>query len=266
MNMKNILILLLASAAVMAGGCSKEDSSASGDGYGTLRIVCQPDVTITTRAEIAVTPIPETGEFALTITGPEYDRSWTSITVFNNSGELFKAGSYTAEISCGDPKAEGVGKACYHGTKSFEITARQESEETLTAEIANSQVLVTSTESFRTYFHDATFTVTTSAGNRFTFKPGSETTNEAVFVEAGTKLTLAGTAKLQSQTGTAFDRDYTFPEQTLEKTVARTRHTFHFDARDNGSATVTINLYDEYLDERTITVELNDDSKPASNA
>ena len=266
MNMKNILISLLASAAVMAGGCSKNESPAGGNGYGTLRIDCQPDALISTRADIAVTPVPEAGEFALSISGPDYNRSWNSITEFNDSNERLTAGSYTAQISCGDPKAEGVGKPCYAGSKQFEVEARKETRITLPAQITNSQVLVSSTESFRAYFHDATFTVTTSAGNRFTFTPGSETTDEAVFVEAGTKLTLTGEAKLQSQTGTAFDRRYTFPEQILERTVARTRHTFLFDARDNGSATVTINLYDEYLDERTITVELNDDSRKDSNA
>ena len=138
--------------------------------------------------------------------------------------------------------------------------ARQRVEETIPVQIVNAQVLVSATESFLNYFHDATFTVTTSAGNRFTFTPGAETADEAVFVEAGTTLTLTGTAKLQSQTGTAFDRNYAFPEQRLDRTVARTRHTFLFDARDNGSATLTINLDDGFLDERTIDVELNDDT------
>lgn len=263
--MKNLLICLLASAALTAGGCSKQETPADGNGYGTLRIVSLSDPNITTRGEVETSPVPTAGEFALKITGTDCDRSWKSITEFNESSERFKAGSYTARISCGDPKAEGVDKPCYEGEKSFTIVARQESRESIPARIVNSQVAVTSTESFRQYFHEATFTVTTSAGNRFTFTPGTDE-EKAVFVEAGTRLTLTGTAKLQSQTGTAFDRTYTFPEQTLEKTVARTRHTFRFDARDNGSATVTINLYDEYLDERTITVELNDDSRKDSNA
>lgn len=264
--MKHFLIALLASAAVVAGGCSKDESPASADGYGTLRILCSPDAAITTRAEIATSPVPEAGEFALRITGTDYDRSWTSVAEFNEAQPLLPTGEYTAEVSFGDPAAEGAGKPCYHGTKTFQILPRKSISEQIEARIVNSQVTVTSTEAFRTYFHDAVFTVTTSAGNRFTFKPGAETQDEAVFVEAGTRLTLTGEAMLQSQTGTAFDRPYTFPEQTLEQTVARTRHTFCFDARDNGSATVTINLYDEYLDERTFEVELNDDSQKDPNA
>lgn len=260
MNMKNRVILLLASAAVAAGGCAKNETPADSDGYGTLRIGCRTDAMITTRAEIAVTPVPTAGEFALTISGPEFSKTWESLAAFNDAGETIPAGSYTAELRYGDPKAEGVGKVCYYGSKAIEIVARQSVEETIPVQIANAQVLVSATESFLNYFHNATFTVTTSAGNRFTFTPGAETADEAVFVEAGTTLTLTGTAKLQSQTGTAFDRNYAFPEQRLDRTVARTRHTFLFDARDNGSATLTINLDDGFLDERTIDVELNDDT------
>lgn len=260
MNMKNRVILLLASAAVAAGGCAENETPADSDGYGTLRIACRTDAMITTRAEIAVTPVPTAGEFALTISGPEFSKTWESLSAFNDAGETIPAGSYTAELRYGDPKAEGVGKVCYYGSKAIEIVARQRVEETIPVQIANAQVLVSATESFLNYFHDATFTVTTSAGNRFTFTPGAETADEAVFVEAGTTLTLTGTAKLQSQTGTAFDRNYAFPEQRLDRTVARTRHTFLFDARDNGSATLTINLDDGFLDERTIDVELNDDT------
>lgn len=260
MNMKNRLILLLASAAVAAGGCSENETPADSDGYGTLRIACRTDAMITTRAEIAVTPVPDAGDLSLTISGTEFSKTWESLSAFNDAGETIPAGSYTAELRYGDPKAEGVGKVCYYGSKAIEIVARQRVEETIPVQIANAQVLVSATESFLNYFHDATFTVTTSAGNRFTFTPGAETADEAVFVEAGTTLTLTGTAKLQSQTGTAFDRNYAFPEQQLDRTVARTRHTFLFDARDNGSATLTINLDDGFLDERTIDVELNDDT------
>lgn len=260
MNMKNRLILLLASAAVAAGGCSENETPADSDGYGTLRIACRTDAMITTRAEIAVTPVPDAGDLSLTISGTEFSKTWESLSAFNDAGETIPAGSYTAELRYGNPKAEGVGKVCYYGSKAIEIVARQRVEETIPVQIANAQVLVSATESFLNYFHDATFTVTTSAGNRFTFTPGAETADEAVFVEAGTTLTLTGTAKLQSQTGTAFDRNYAFPEQRLDRTVARTRHTFLFDARDNGSATLTINLDDGFLDERTIDVELNDDT------
>lgn len=264
--MKNYLFALLASAALMVGGCSKNESPATDEGFGTLRIRCTPDVGITTRAEVATSPVPATGEFALRITGTDYDHSWSTVDEFNEAQPLLEAGQYTAEVSWGDPAAEGADKPCYFGTKSIRIEPRKTAEESIEARITNSQVLVTSTEAFRTYFHDATFTVTTSAGNRFTFTPGAETSDAAVFVAAGTRLTLTGEAMLQSQTGTAFDRAYTFPEQALEQTVARTRHTFCFDARDNGSATVTINLYDEFLDERTFEVELNDNSQKDPNA
>ena len=161
MNMKNRLILLLASAAVAAGGCAKNETPADGSGYGTLRIDCRTDAMITTRAEIAVTPVPTAEELTLTISGTEFSKTWESLAVFNDAGETLPAGTYTATLSYGDPKAEGAGKPCYAGSKEITIVARQSVEETIPVQIANAQVLVTATEAFLNYFHDATFTVTT---------------------------------------------------------------------------------------------------------
>ena len=72
----------------------------------------------------------------------------------------------------------------------------------LTATVANSQVVIRATEQFLAYFHDARFTVTTASGNEFAFTPGSDPADEPVFVKGGTRLTVTGTARRQSPTGT----------------------------------------------------------------
>ena len=69
------LITLLASAALAAGGCTKQEAPSTADGVGTLRIDTRPDITMTTRAQIEITPAPSAEEFALTITGTDYNRS-----------------------------------------------------------------------------------------------------------------------------------------------------------------------------------------------
>lgn len=259
--MKKQLIFLLFAALV--AGCSKTETGDQADGLGRLTLGVAADNRIATRAQTEAGPAPAAEEFALRITGEEYDRSWESIAAFDRSDELFVKGSYTAAISYGDPDAEGADKPCYTGEEPLEIKARKLTEATVTARLANSQTVVRATEAFLGYFHDARFTLTTQSGNVFTFTPRAETEDAAVFVKAGTRLTLNGTAMLQSQTGTAFDRPYTFPEQVLEATVARTRHTFLFDAKEAGSVTiVTINLTEDFVEEREFPVELNDGAIP----
>lgn len=261
--MKKHAIYLFAAALLLVAGCSKTETGDQFDGLGRLTLGVAADNRIATRAEIEAGTAPAAEEFMLRITGEEYDRNWENIAAFNQSEEFFVKGDYTASITYGDPDAEGPDKPCYAGEEPFEIKARKQTEATVTVRLTNSQTVVRATEAFLGYFHDAQFTLTTQSGNVFTFTPGAETEDAAVFVKAGTRLTLNGTAMLQSQTGTAFDRPYTFPEQVLEATVARTRHTFLFDAKEAGSVTiVTINLTEDFVEEREFPVELNDGAIP----
>lgn len=261
--MKKHALYLFASALLLVAGCSKTETGDPADGFGRLTLGVAADNRIATRTLVETGPAPAAEEFALRITGQEYDRTWENIAAFERSEELFVKGAYTASITWGDPDAEGADKPCYTGEEPFEIKARKLTEATVTARLANSQTAVRATEAFLGYFHDARFTITTQSGNVFTFTPGAETEDAAVYVKAGTRLTLNGTAMLQSQTGTAFDRPYTFPEQVLEATVARTRHTFLFDAKEAGSVTiVTINLTEDFVEQREFPVELNDGAIP----
>lgn len=47
------LLYLLASAAVMAGGCSEKKETPAGEGCGTIRIACEADATIDAAAAMA---------------------------------------------------------------------------------------------------------------------------------------------------------------------------------------------------------------------
>ncbi|WP_418992750.1 DUF4493 domain-containing protein [Alistipes sp.] len=260
--MKKHAIALFASALLVAAGCSKTATEEGSDGCGRLALQAAADNRIATRAQVETGPAPSADEFALRITGDDYDRTWENLAAFDRSDELLVKGSYTARIVWGDPEAEGADKPYYTGEETIEIKARQLNRATVTARVANSQTAVRATEAFLAYFHDAEFTLTTESGNSFRFTPGAETADPAVWVKAGTRLTLNGTAMLQSQTGTAFDRPYTFPEQVLEATAPRTRHTFLFDAREAGSVTLKINLTEDFVEERLIPVELNDGAIP----
>ena len=115
--------------------------------------------------------------------------------------------------------------------------------------MANSQVVIRATEQFLAYFHDARFTVTTASGNEFAFTPGSDPADEPVFVRGGTRLTVTGTGE---------GPEVTFSAQTLDATTPRTCHIITYDAKNAGSATLTITLGDSYTDTRTLDCEVNE--------
>ena len=234
--MKKQLIYLLASACLLAAGCSTENKTDE-TGYGTLAINCTADTSIdTASAEASGTPeAPAAGAFSLTVTGETGTQKWDTLTEFEQSETVFRMGSYTVAIAHGDPDAEGAGKPYYYAEQKIEVLPRRTVNADLTATVANSQVVIRATEQFLAYFHDARFTVTTASGNEFAFTPGSDPADEPVFVKGGTRLTVTGTARRQSPTGTGEGPEVTFSAQTLDATTPRTCHIITYDAKNAGS-------------------------------
>ena len=168
--MKKQLIYLLASACLLAAGCSTENKTDE-TGYGTLAINCTADTSIdTASAEASGTPeAPAAGAFSLTVTGETGTQKWDTLTEFEQSQTVFRMGAYTVAIAHGDPDAEGAGKPYYYAEQKIEVLPRRTVNADLTATVANSQVVIRATEQFLAYFHDARFTVTTTSGNEFAF-------------------------------------------------------------------------------------------------
>ena len=214
----------------------------------------------TASAEASGTPeAPAAGAFSLTVTGETGTQKWDTLTEFEQSQTVFRMGAYTVAIAHGDPDAEGAGKPYYYAEQKIEVLPRRTVNADLTATVANSQVVIRATEQFLAYFHDARFTVTTTSGNEFAFTPGSDPADEPVFVKGGTRLTVTGTARRQSPTGTGGEGpEVTFSAQTLDATTPRTCHIITYDAKNAGSATLTITLGDSYTDTRTLDCEVNE--------
>lgn len=194
--MKKQLIYLLASAGLLAAGCSTENDTEA-TGYGTLSVSCTADTSIdTASAEASGTPeAPAAGAFSLTVTGETGTQKWDTLTEFEQSETVFRMGSYTVAIAHGDPDAEGAGKPYYYAEQKIEVLPRRTVNADLTATVANSQVVIRATEQFLAYFHDARFTVTTASGNEFAF-----TMTDAKGVSSEAVLTLV-VDKSSGQTG-----------------------------------------------------------------
>lgn len=264
-----ILSACILLTALAAASCADDALNSSyGEGFGHIRLRGSANGVIETltRAEFDLSTIgvtvPAPGEFSLKLTSTAlaYSNSWPSIDAFNAEDELYTAGTYTAVVSYGSPYSEGVNKPYYEGSKDLTVVATETTTVQIPAAIANSLAEIRTTEAFDNYFHDATFTIKTASGNSFTFTPGSSQKVVPVFVRAGTKLTVSGTARRQSQTGEDDGPEITFSEQTLDKTVARTRHIFTFDAADAGSATLHITLDENQEIVVTVDIELNENA------
>ena len=247
------LLYLLASAAVMAGGCSEKKETPAGEGCGTIRIACEADATIDAAAAMAAVQgatraaaKPDGKDFTLRIRGENFDKSWATVAAYNaeETAYSFPEGRYTITVTYGDPEAEGADKPYYAGATEVEVAARRTSTAQITATIGNSQTLVRATESFKKYYNNAEFTVTTGAGGIFTFRPCDEAEAEAVWV----------------QDGTSEGPLYTFTPEPLEAARPATRHIFTLDAKKAGSATLTVTLGEGYTETVELDVELNDEA------
>lgn len=172
--MKKQLIYLLASAGLLAAGCSTENDTEA-TGYGTLSVSCTADTSIdTASSEASGTPeAPAAGAFSLTVTGETGTQKWDTLTEFEQSETVFRMGSYTVAIAHGNPDAEGAGKPYYYAEQKIEVLPRRTVNADLTATVANSQVVIRATEQFLAYFHDARFTVTTASAMNSPSRPAA---------------------------------------------------------------------------------------------
>ena len=262
------LLYILASAAVAAGGCSEKKEAPAGGAAEPSASSARPTPRSTPhrrfrpRARPALRQNPPERISPLRITGEDFDRTWETVAAYNaeDTSYSFPEGRYTITVTYGDPEAEGVDKPYYAGSTEVEVAARRACTAQITAKIGNSQALVRATESFKKYYNNAEFSVTTGAGNVFTFRPCDATEAESVWVQAGRPLTVKGTARGQSKDGTSEGPLYTFTPEPLEAARPATRHIFTLDARKAGSATLTVTLGEGYTETVDLDVELNDEA------
>lgn len=261
--MKREIICILAAFAL--AGCSEKETERE-KGFGTMRIVCAADAQIETAPLSRAEVLPEGSEFVLRIQGGEIDRQWERVADFTAENPLFKEGRYTATASYGEPGSEGAGLPYFTGRQEVAVEARRSSEVQIVARPGKDQAVVRATEQFLAYYHDIHFTLTTGSGNTFPFDLDTEGYAEsAVYVKAGTVLTVAGTARRQSQTGTDEGLQVTFAPVTVEAAEVdpaqkRKRHIFTFDFKQGGGATLTIQIGEDYVETVEVVCELNDDA------
>lgn len=249
---KHLLTIAMWGGVLLMSGCSKEAAEADGSGYAAF--ACMPDIVVDeqTRATVQLPiAIPAAADFKLTVANADGSYSEMYEHFRDYDQPLMKSGEYTATFSLGDPEAESSTAYRFEGSTLFKVTANRTTQVTVRPKLVNSAIRLSTTEWFDNYYSSAQFTVTTEAGNSFTFTP---TSGQTIFVKAGTALKLRGTA-VKAQNGA----EVTFPESTIGTTKASSLHTLTIDAAQagGGALRITLGSTDEMTEVAPVEIELN---------
>ncbi len=254
--MKKFLTIALMFAAVVS--CQKnQELTAEGEGGMKLDFTASSRVA-STAAEGQQTgyeiKVPELGEFRLTITGADFNQTWSSLADYSVDGQSYPKGDYTVAIQYGEPTDEGFEKPYFFESRDVVVKDRNQTTYVdIEARLANSIVEVVMTDNFKGYFVQHGFTLTSAAGNEYTLV---ESPAQDLYVPAGSTVTVKCSAVRQADAATGKVTE-------LSKSVttkACTRHIIKYDLQKAGSVKVNITFDDKLIATETIDVELNENA------
>ena len=248
--MKLYRISVLAALSLAALSCSTKVVQGDGGNEGFVNFTVENggEIVEVTKSNVSdYTSLPSVSDFRIVVKNsdgaPVYDglvSGWTSSTAL-------MVGNYSVDASYGEEGAEGFDKPYFAGSASFAVTGGQTTAVSVPVKLGNSIVKISCSESFRNYFPQWAFKVTTGTGTVIDF-PSTET--RAAFVDAY-KFTVSGTFTSQGGAVKTFSNDYNGIE-------AATCYTMKFDASNIGGLKVTVTFDDTVTTVDCGDVELND--------
>lgn len=229
-------------ALLLASSCAKS----SDEGTVSFRISEDETIGMVTRSSVSdFAEMPSPDDFRISVITSTED----VIPVEDTSEPTtLPVGSYTARATYGAAEEEGFGKPFFTGEQTFSVASGQASLVWIKTELGNAIIRLEYTESFRKYYTDFKFTVTTGNGTAIDFTPAE---TRAAFVDAY-QIKVKGS--LTSQGG----RTVSFPEKEYKGLKAATCYTLRFDASNIGSGTISIRFNDIVENVDLGDFELND--------
>ena len=261
--MKRISFIIMAAVLTAAAGCaSDKDRGDDPKGQGSVMLDCSVagTVGVVTRADARDLPtdyVPDADDLKLVISNGDGE-----VAVYDKMSDydapLLYVGDYTFEFTYGDPDTEGIDAPYYYGSETFKIISRTEIIHDVTAKLANSVYSLKLGDWFRGYYADYQLTVTTESGHTATYEgstddPLAEET-DPVFIKAGTKLYLSGTATKTNGAEVAFQNTQ------IGTSTACTWHTIVVNIDSIGDAQIEITLDDSTIPVPVEEIELNPDA------
>lgn len=251
-------LLAFASAALLMVGCHDDSSIETIAGEGAMKICATASGEVITKAgeeSGVMVDVPQIADFALKITGNNFEKSWDSVSDYDFESERYTAGKYNVSIEYGDATAEGYNVPYFYALQEVEVLDRNRTTNVeLVATVGNAIVEVVTTENFRGYFPQHKFTMTT-ASNTFELK---ENDDELLFVAPQENVAIDCTCIRQSNL--ASGKEETLATQYIQTVKARTRYIVTYDLRSAGNVTITVTLNETIIDTFEVEVELNENA------
>ncbi len=177
-------------------GCESHNDYSGGDGGLYVNVTADAAFNmvesecVSSRSDYNLSEIitlPTASEFSMTlfsvVSGVETEiNSWDSVEDYE-SGSQFAPGNYRIEVSYGSITNEGEGKACFSGSKEFEVKADETTIVEIVASMQNSFVKATVSENFQEYFTDGSLLIKSEGRNDVALSPLTSAT--PVFVRPG---------------------------------------------------------------------------------
>lgn len=240
--------MLLVLSALSLNSCG-EDVAGGSDATGSI----MPKVEVDT-GFLGVDVISKAGngsdrtidDLALTITSADgsYSRTWESVSDFDPN-EQFPIGTYTVEVSYGDPKLEGIEsdncEAAYYDSQTIKVLEGVATPVSLNAQRTHAQVEIRYTEAFDHYVKSGDVTVLSSTNKGIHFAYGD-------YPDEGTALIVPGLTKILL--------DF----QKYNDVWARNLQAASFETKARGHYTVTLNVNNGELGQPVLQVTFDDNT------
>lgn len=175
---------------------------------------------------------------------------WESVGQFN-SNEEFKVGSYTLEAYYGDASEEGFDKPHYYGSTRLTVRENEVTNVSLPVGLANSMVLIKTTDAFDGYFTEAAFALkSTGSTNEVAYPAGSE---NAAYMKPGDITVYADVTKPDGKSARL--------EAATFKAEPKCHYTVSVDVNGGqvGAASMVITFSDDLDGTETVEIELSDE-------
>ena len=244
--MKKILFAI--ALAVVAIACQNNEGDTTAQvGKIAIKAATRSEVGNNTEGRLTLTDVPTAEELKVDVVGNDKTQSWATLAEFNaavSEGLTFTSAPYIVTLSHGEKSAEGWSKPYFEGSASVEVPMYGlTAEANIEVVLANSIVVIETTEQFRGYFPQHTFKV-----KDIEWVADKE---EMLFINAGE---VKITCEAVRQTGRT---------TTLESTVTlrpTTRHTVVFDLSTAGNAEVNVTFDGEIVEFVEQEFELNENA------
>lgn len=243
--MKKATVLVLSAMAILSSCKNVELDSGQID----LSLRGNFDITEVTKSQVSdYTSLPAASDFKVTLKDSKSATVWSGqFSEFDPSMTL-PSGSYSAEAVFGAEGREGFDMPWMSGSTGFNVMVGQVTSVSVPVKLCNSIVRVACTDSFKDYFPDYSFKVTTGSNTVIQFPKGE---NRGAFIDAyrfkidGTMTNAAGYVK-------------TFTKEYSSGIEAATCYTVRFDVSNIGKLMVTVSFNDTLETVELGDVELND--------